>query len=108
MQLITAASAVFCAWHAIPTATLLQGKQVLKDGIGRAPEEEEPVDPALARQFLQVCCCFSSGCSNLTWLGRMAFRAGSCVGGACRPRPGPAIPSGAHIIANRWSGAWWQ
>ena len=32
----------------------LQGKQVLKDGIGRAPEEEEPVDPALARQFLQA------------------------------------------------------
>lgn len=31
----------------------IKGKQVLKDGIGRAPEEEEPVDPALARQFLQ-------------------------------------------------------
>lgn len=30
----------------------LQGKQVLKDGIGRAPEEEETVDPAAARAFL--------------------------------------------------------
>jgi uncharacterized protein YjbK len=31
---------------------LSQGKQVLQDGIGRAPEEEEGVDPAAARSFL--------------------------------------------------------
>ncbi|EFN57892.1 hypothetical protein CHLNCDRAFT_29986 [Chlorella variabilis] len=30
----------------------VKGKQVLKDGIGRAPEEEETVDPAAARAFL--------------------------------------------------------
>lgn len=30
----------------------LQGRQVLKDGIGRAPEEEEGVDPVEARTFL--------------------------------------------------------
>lgn len=30
----------------------LQGKQVLQDGIGRAPEQEEEADPALARSFL--------------------------------------------------------
>lgn len=35
----------------------LQGKQVLQGGIGRAPEEEEAVDPAAARQFLEVCMC---------------------------------------------------
>lgn len=29
-----------------------KGKQVLKDGVGRAPEEEEEVDPALARKFI--------------------------------------------------------
>jgi len=29
-----------------------KGKQVLKDGVGRAPEEEEEVDPALARTFI--------------------------------------------------------
>lgn len=31
----------------------LKGKQVLKDGIGRAPEQEETVDPTLARTFLE-------------------------------------------------------
>lgn len=31
----------------------VKGKQVLKDGIGRAPEEEEEVDPALAREFIR-------------------------------------------------------
>ena len=30
-----------------------KGKQVLKDGVGRAPEEEEEVDPALARKFIE-------------------------------------------------------
>lgn len=30
----------------------VKGKQVLQDGIGRAPEEEEPADPSLARSFL--------------------------------------------------------
>ncbi|KAL4444307.1 hypothetical protein ABPG75_012044 [Micractinium tetrahymenae] len=30
----------------------VKGKQVLQDGIGRAPEEEEAVVPALARSFL--------------------------------------------------------
>lgn len=29
-----------------------QGKQVLSDGIGRAPEEEHEVDPVAARAFL--------------------------------------------------------
>ena len=31
----------------------VKGKQVLKDGIGRAPEEEEEVDPAVAREFIR-------------------------------------------------------
>jgi hypothetical protein len=31
----------------------VQGKQVLKDGIGRATEVEEAVDPAAARSFLE-------------------------------------------------------
>ncbi len=31
----------------------VKGKQVLKDGIGRAPEEEEEVDPILAREFIK-------------------------------------------------------
>ena len=31
----------------------VKGKQVLKDGIGRAPEEEEEVDPVLAREFIK-------------------------------------------------------
>ena len=31
----------------------VKGKQVLKDGIGRAPEEEEDVDPAAAREFIK-------------------------------------------------------
>lgn len=31
---------------------LMQGKAVLKDGIGRATEVEEPVDPTKARTFL--------------------------------------------------------
>lgn len=30
-----------------------KGKQVLKDGIGRAPEEEEEVDPVVARTFVK-------------------------------------------------------
>eukprot|EP00890_Picochlorum_soloecismus_P004631 jgi/Picsp_1/5169/NSC_02532-R1_protein len=30
-----------------------KGRQVLKDGVGRAPEEEEEVDPALARKFIE-------------------------------------------------------
>lgn len=34
-------------------STTLQGEQVLKDGIGRAPEVEEAVDPVAARQYLQ-------------------------------------------------------
>lgn len=29
-----------------------KGRQMLKDGVGRAPEEEEEVSPQLARQFL--------------------------------------------------------
>ncbi len=35
-----------------PSSSPVQGKQVLQDGIGRAPEEEEQVDPAVARSFL--------------------------------------------------------
>lgn len=31
----------------------VKGKQVLKDGIGRAPEEEEEVDPKIAREFVK-------------------------------------------------------
>lgn len=31
----------------------LKGKQILQDGIGRATEIEEPLDPVTARQFLQ-------------------------------------------------------
>lgn len=37
--------------HAVLLAT--QGKQILQDGIGRATEIEEPLDPVAARQFLQ-------------------------------------------------------
>jgi hypothetical protein len=37
--------------HAVLSA--LQGKQILQDGIGRATEIEEPLDPVAARQFLQ-------------------------------------------------------
>jgi hypothetical protein len=34
----------------------MQGEQILKDGIGSAPEIEEPLDPTLARKFLQQPC----------------------------------------------------
>lgn len=34
----------------------VKGKQVLQDGIGRAPEEEEATDPAAARAFLSEPC----------------------------------------------------
>lgn len=37
--------------HAVSSA--MQGKQILQDGIGRATEIEEPLDPVTAHQFLQ-------------------------------------------------------
>jgi hypothetical protein len=38
--------------HALHHPPPAQGKQVLQDGIGRATEVEEPLDPLAARQFL--------------------------------------------------------
>lgn len=32
---------------------LLQGKQILEDGIGRASEVNEPIDALAARQYLE-------------------------------------------------------
>jgi hypothetical protein len=37
----------------LPPGARVQGKQILQDGIGRASEVEEPVDPGASRAFLQ-------------------------------------------------------
>ena len=45
---------MFCSTLSIPLteACVLQGRQALQGGVGRAEELEEDVDPKLARSFL--------------------------------------------------------
>lgn len=74
----------------------LQGKQVLKDGIGRAPEEEEGVDPALARQFLQVGVGAPPVCP-WPWLAQLrCARLQGCGDGASSPAQ--RLPRRSHAV----------
>lgn len=58
----------------------LQGKQILQDGIGRATEIEEPLDPVAARQFLQQPSQLLQLPSQLMQnLARWGSNAGCCV-----------------------------
>lgn len=68
----------------------VQGKQVLSDGIGRAPEEEHEVDPAAARAFLlDPARLLNLGTPLLEKLKRWAARtSGGMVGGLAARRRG--------------------
>lgn len=86
-----------CAALLLPSYhTSLQGKQVLKDGIGRAPEEEEPVDPALARQFLQVRSA-GSGCRRVL-KQFLQFRSLFYQFVFCGAGAGPPVPPGGALF----------